>query len=448
MKNAFMIAATGSGCGKTTITCALIQAYLDRGKTVRAFKCGPDYIDPMFHSKVLNVPSKNLDPYFTTPEETERLFLADNDAEISIVEGVMGLYDGISPSSDRASSYELACVLDIPIVLVVNAKGMGRSILAMIRGYLSMDTQKRIKAVILNQISPMYFETIRSVIEEELSVVVLGYFPRQESGIESRYLGLQLPEEIRDIRERLKKAGDCISRTADLDKLLAISECSEERKVPESETSASQKVRIAVARDAAFCFYYEDNLRLLRENGAEPVFFSPLDDEKLPEDIQGLLLGGGYPELYAEQLQNNETIRKDIRNAIRLGLPSLAECGGFMYLHDTIRADNRDYEMCGVIPGGCRNTGKLVRFGYTELREKEPRFLPEGSKPVKAHEFHYYDSDHNGTDAVCVKPVSGRSWEAAEIGENHWWGFAHLYYPSNPEFVRCFVQKCIGYKGI
>lgn len=446
MKSAIMIAATGSGCGKTTITCALLAAMRNKGLNTRAFKCGPDYIDPMFHQKVIGIPSKNLDIFLAGQTLVRESFYRGNDSDVSIVEGVMGLYDGTDSSDNAGSSYDLACRLDIPVVLIVNAHGMGRSILAVIKGFQAMDEENRIKGIILNNISSMYYETIRSLIEKELDVKVLGYFPKLTEGtFESRYLGLKLPDEIEHLKEQINTAADTISKTVDLESLLKLGKIDDNSAFgvsPDCEKQESaEKVRIAVARDEAFCFFYEDNLEMLKSLGAEIVEFSPFKDKKLPENISGLILVGGYPELYAAKLSENVAMREAIAQAIERGIPSLAECGGFMYLHEAIVVDGLEYPMVGAVAGICDKKSKLVRFGYFSIEEKEANFFDAADRKIRGHEFHYYDSSNNGDDAVSVKPSGKRSWEAAHISENHWWGFAHLYYPSNIEFAKAFVEK-------
>lgn len=447
MGKAFMIAATGSNTGKTTMTCGLLQAFVDRGQRVRSYKCGPDYIDPLFHERILGVTCKNLDLFFTDEKITRDLFWADGDRDLSIVEGVMGLYDGISPREDTASSYHLAKVLQIPVFLIVDAKGMGRSLLALIRGFLAMDTHHLIRGVILNRMTKSYYQMMAPVIEEELSLPVLGYLPTMEEiSFESRYLGLTLPEEIEAIKEKVSLLGQTLSETIDLPRMLSLA-----GEVPRKEKSCriafrEKRIPIAVARDEAFCFYYRDNLRMLEEEGAELIYFSPIHDRTLPENIGGLLLGGGYPELFAGELSDNITMKDSIQKAISRGLPSLAECGGFLYLHDAILGeDGRRYPMCGMIPGDCFYTGKLVRFGYVSVEEKNKAFLKEDTPygpAIRGHEFHYYDSENNGSDAISIKPTGNRCWVSSFTGEEHWWGFAHLYYPSNPSFPRNFVNKC------
>ncbi len=444
MRKAFMIAATGSNCGKTTITCGLLKAFQQKNYRLGSYKCGPDYIDPMFHAQILGVPCKNLDLFFTGEEQTKDLFLQDNNKDLSIVEGVMGLYDGIA-GGDQASSYHLAKALGLPVILTVNAKGMGYSLLALIKGFLSMDTSHRIKAVILNRISKGYYEKIAPLIEQELGIKVAGYLPEQKGKtLESRYLGLKLPQEIADLKELTEHLGQQVAKTIDLDLLeqLALPLPEEQKETTVHATKKAPSVKIAIARDEAFCFYYEDNLRMLREAGAHLVPFSPLHDQSLPEDCKGLILGGGYPELFAETLSQNTSMLQSIRSAIKRGLPSIAECGGFMYLHHSIiKEDGGAYPMCDVLPGDCFNTTRLTRFGYVSIAEKEPAFLPPDTS-IRGHEFHYYDSSENGSDAISVKPLTDKSWESSFIGKNHWWGFAHLYYPSSPAFPKNFVQRC------
>lgn len=365
---------------------------------------------------------------------------------------------------------------------------MGKSVIPLIAGFLQYDEKKLIKGVILNRTSKMFFDTIAPLIEEELAIKALGCIPNEkELTIGSRHLGLILPEEMEELNFQLEKAGQLLEKYVDVDAMIGIAESTfgekeetvtEEVKPEEKEnleekaysgkvTIFSQAIfsgkkelydrensgtntiprRIAVAKDEAFCFYYRDNLRMLEHYGAELVFFSPLHDEKLPENIHGLLLGGGYPELYAKQLEENESMRKSIKEALEQQLPSLAECGGFMYLHDTLTdREGTTYQMAGVIPAECQYTGKLVRFGYVEvqlpqgLTEKGTAEMPEPEK-IKAHEFHYFDSTANGEDCIATKPVTGRSWKCIHASDDHFWGFPHLYYPSDPKFVEWFLER-------
>lgn len=458
-----MIAAPKSGSGKTMITCALLQLLKDSGKNVLSYKCGPDYIDPMFHKKVLGVPSKNLDTFFTDEKTTVQLFLDERaDGDFAVLEGVMGLYDGLGGIYEQGSSYHLAKVTQTPIILVVDAKGMGKSVLALIAGFLQYDTQHLIKGVLLNRMSKGYYDIIKTLIEKELSVKVVGYFPEQKDiGLSSRHLGLVMPDELSDIKKQLNEIADRLKKTIDMDLFMDIAEAADE--IGDSESADKDKrqtlknaetmrlqdqnntVNIAVAMDEAFCFYYEDNLKLLEKCGAKLQYFSPLHDIELPDNCDALLLGGGYPELYAKELSENISMRKSIKTAFEAGLPTVAECGGFMYLHTYIHNQNCVFDMAGALDGECHFKGKLVRFGYIELAEKHSNFLPPNEK-IKAHEFHYYDSTDNGADCIATKPATGRSYDCVISHDNYWLGFPHLYYPSNPHFAESLVRKAYEYR--
>lgn len=482
--NRFMIAAPKSGSGKTMITCALLQLLKASGKNVLSYKCGPDYIDPMFHKKVLGVPSKNLDTFFTDEKTTVQLFLDERvDGDFAVLEGVMGLYDGLGGIYEQGSSYHLAKVTQTPIILVVDAKGMGKSVLALIAGFLQYDTHHLIKGVLLNRMSKGYYDIIKPLIEKELSVKVVGYFPEQKDiELSSRHLGLVMPDELSDIKKLLNETADRLKKTIDMDLFIDIAEAADEigdsgnsdrdkhQTLKNSELmrlqGQSNTVNIAVAMDEAFCFYYEDNLRLLEKCGAKLQYFSPLHDTSLPEDCDAMLLGGGYPELYAKELSKNVSMLNAIKKAFRAGMPTVAECGGFMYLHTYIRniCDDTDEQnkvdvqnkadiqndmnkskLVGALDGGCHFKGKLVRFGYIELAEKHSNFLAPNEK-IKAHEFHYYDSTDNGADCIATKPATGRSYDCVISHDNYWLGFPHLYYPSNPHFAESLVRKAYEYR--
>ena len=458
-----MIAAPKSGSGKTTITCGLLQIFKENGEDISSCKCGPDYIDPMFHRQVLGVPSRNLDTFFTGEEGTRKLFLKDRrEDELVVMEGVMGLYDGLGGIREEGSSYHLAKVTQTPIILVVDAKGMGKSVLALIAGFLQYDTQHLIKGVLLNRMSKGYYDIIKTLIEKELSVKVVGYFPEQKDiGLSSRHLGLVMPDELSDIKKQLNEIADRLKKTIDMDLFMDIAEAADE--IGDSESADKDKrqtlknaetmrlqdqnntVNIAVAMDEAFCFYYEDNLKLLEKCGAKLQYFSPLHDIELPDNCDALLLGGGYPELYAKELSENISMRKSIKTAFEAGLPTVAECGGFMYLHTYIHNQNCVFDMAGALDGECHFKGKLVRFGYIELAEKHSNFLPPNEK-IKAHEFHYYDSTDNGADCIATKPATGRNYDCVISRDNYWLGFPHLYYPSNPHFAESLVRKAYEYR--
>ncbi|MGN0349305.1 MAG: cobyrinate a,c-diamide synthase [Roseburia sp.] len=450
-----MIAAPKSGSGKTTITCAVLEVLKNSGQKVVSYKCGPDYIDPMFHEKVLEIPSKNLDTFFTSEEITRQLFLQGRTEEdFAVLEGAMGIFDGLGGIREEGSSYHLAKVTETPIVLIIDAKGMGRSVIPMIAGFLKYDKAHLIQGVILNRMSKAFFEVVKPLIEQEVKVKVLGYFPdRKDLHMESRHLGLVMPNEREHLREQLQIASKEFRKTVSVEAIQQIAEKASELEDTYARDEKnkltvhrSDKPVIAVAKDEAFCFYYEDNLRLLQESGAEIKYFSPLHDSKLPNGCHALLIGGGYPELYMEELSGNVRMRAVIKHAFDNGMPIVAECGGFMYLHSAIiDKDGVRHPMVGAIPAACSNKEKLVRFGYIEIKEKEGCFLPEGER-IKGHEFHYFDSTDNGASCIARKPTTGRAYPCVIGGETYWLGFPHLYYPSNPVFAKTFVKKAEEYK--
>lgn len=457
-----MLAAPKSGSGKTLITCALLQALKRDNKDVIAFKCGPDYIDSMFHRTVTGIPAENLDTFFTGEKDTREIFAGSaKGRDIAVMEGVMGLFDGLGGVRKEGSAYHLAEVTNTPIILVADVHGMGRSMAAMLSGFAAYDTKHLIKGILLNCISETFYKTMKPLVEEATGIPVIGFFPeRKDIHIDSRHLGLCMPGEISDLQEQMDAAAEQLFVTGDFGALLNIAEeaipikTESEDFVYVTERSSNASFRriskknpvLAVARDEAFCFYYEANLRLLEELGAKIEYFSPIHDAALPENTAGLLLGGGYPELYLKELSENAAMKKAIKNALETGIPSLAECGGFMYLHDSIKYDNEEYQMAGVIPGRTVYKGKLVRFGYVEVSEKKSIFLP-GGKSIKGHEFHYFDSTNNGNSCIAVKPVSGKSFECVHESADHFWGFAHLYYPSAPEFAEHFVDEMCKYRN-
>ncbi len=462
----FMIAAPKSGSGKTMITCALLQILKDMGKTVASYKCGPDYIDPMFHRKVLGVPSKNLDTFFTDDETTRELFLSGRpEGTFAVLEGVMGLYDGLGGIYEQGSSYHLAKVTRTPIILVVDAKGMGKSVLALISGFLRYDTEHLIKGVLLNRMSKGYHDIIKPLIEEELCIKVIGYFPEQKDlHLESRHLGLVMPDELADTQKYLRELADRMKTTIDINEVCRLAAGAAELATDEGrqgycghpdgwkrQDTAENRCRIAVAMDEAFCFYYADNLRLLENYGADLQYFSPIHDRELPKNCDAVLLGGGYPELYAKELSENITMRAAVKAAFESGMPMVAECGGFLYLHSFLQVQTGEngkettVPFAGVLDAGCYRKERLVRFGYVELKERSSSFLPE-NETIRAHEFHYYDSTDNGNACIATKPATGRQYPCVISGEAYWFGFPHLYYPSNPHFAEAFVKKAQKYK--
>ena len=456
-----MLAAPKSGSGKTLLTCGLLEVLRRRGLNPIACKCGPDYIDPMFHRYVLGIPGRNLDSFFL-PAEGVRKVLVDavreEQAGIAVLEGVMGYYDGLGGTETSASSWEIAEITDTPAILVLDCKGASLSVAAMASGFLHFRKKSHIAGVILNRVSSMYYERLAAAVEEASGLPVLGYLPESEEyRMESRHLGLFLPGEIDRLRERIGRLADQMEKSIAVDRVLEVAGMlplrieNKEKEKAENESMEAEsiakfpacqeqkvtsRVRIGVARDEAFCFYYQENFRLLEQMGAELVYFSPLRDKKIPNRVDGLLFGGGYPENYARELAKNAAMRESIRRSIAAGMPFLAECGGFLYLHRTLEgSDGKHWEMAGVYPFDAYRTNRLRRFGYVRL-------LTSSGQEIHGHEFHYWESEDPGTDWEAVKPTGNRSWRCIHEKGGQIGGFPHLYYASCPDFLRKWLDVC------
>ncbi|MFI3238326.1 MAG: cobyrinate a,c-diamide synthase [Lachnospiraceae bacterium] len=435
-----MISAIKSGAGKTTITCGLLRTLQKMNLNPSAFKCGPDYIDPLFHSTVIGAKGCNLDLFFTEKEVCKQLFCEYAEgSDIAIVEGVMGFYDGLSGSSMQASAQDVSNTLDIPVVLAIDVKGAALTIAAIVKG-LQEFAPNHIKGVILNNCSKMMYPMYQSIIEEHCNVKVYGYVPHNVSyAIESRHLGLVTADEITDLEQKLDLLADTMLESLDLEGLLFLARDTKEISYTQSQVEkvTDKSPRLAIARDRAFCFYYRENLDLLQKLGVELVEFSPLEDACLPDNIQGIYIGGGYPELYLEKLSSNHTMKASIKEAIAAGVVTFAECGGFMYLQEQIDG----YDMVGAISGNSENIHKLSRFGYCTLSAKQDTVLCAKGEEIRAHEFHYYDSTNNGDSFFVSKPKSKRSWEASIATDTLLAGYPHLYFYANKNFAKHFVGK-------
>lgn len=479
-----MIAAAGSGSGKTLITCALLELLKQRSGSVRSYKCGPDYIDPMFHKKVLGIDSDNLDSWFGSPDQVRQLLKRGGEG-VAVIEGVMGIYDGISPDGVAGSCYEIASITRTPIILIIDASGAGRTLISLIKGILNDDKEKLIRGIILNRISEGYYEKIKPVIEKEFAaegytyVRSIGGIPKvKDVKFDSRHLGLKLPEETAEAAVMIRSFAAVIDERCDIDMLLEIMEEAEDPGEGENDDIMSTNHSedhpadlsgdieyanimlttnilhpepspvLAVAYDEAFCFYYRENLRILEELGLVIEYFSPIRDKEVPGNASALLIGGGYPELHLEALSSNRTMLESVRKCVLNGMPALAECGGFMYLHKEVEdAEGRVFSLASIVDGRCSYTGRPVRFGYMQLTGDEThpcKAFGVSIDGIKGHEFHYYDSTDNGHDCIARKP-SGLSWECMKAGPHTLWGFAHLYYASDPALARGFTKAAEDY---
>lgn len=430
----FLLAAPRSGSGKTTMTCALLMALKRRGCAPCAFKSGPDYIDPMFHRAVLGVESRSLDLFFSAPETVRTLYAKGAAGHgAAVCEGAMGFYDGLGGVSDRASAWHLADTLDLPVLLVAEPKGQSLTLAAELNGLVNFRTPSHIAGILLNNCTARMHALLAPMLEEETGLPVLGFLPKlPEAVIGSRHLGLYTAAEVENLQQKLALLADAVEEHIDWPRLLALCE-KEPPALPVQPEMPPARVRIAVAQDEAFCFTYAETLEAFRDAGAEVVFFSPLRDTALPENIGGLYLPGGYPELHAKELSENTSLLREIKQKIESGLPTAAECGGFLYLGQSLTdAEGQSWPMAGVLPGEAKDAGRLVRFGYAALSADSDSMLFRAGESFPIHEFHHWDSTANGTALAAKKPVGGAAWRCGFVNEHFYAGFPHLYWAGTP----------------
>ena len=430
----FLIAAPSSGSGKTTVACAVLAALKKRGADPCAFKSGPDYIDPMFHRSALQVDSHNLDLFLSDRDMVRAIFAryaAGHGA--AVCEGAMGFYDGQGLTT-RASAWELADTLGLPVLLVVQPKGASVTLAAQIQGLVNFRKNSHVSGILLNDCSEKLYKMLKALLERETGLPVLGYLPNlPQAAVESRHLGLKTADEIADLQEKIALLADAL--VLDWQRLAVLTEKPAPEALPGA--AAPTSVRIAVAKDEAFCFTYAETLDALRDAGAELVLFSPVQDAVLPENIGGLYLPGGYPELYAAQLAENRTLRRQLREAVHAGMPCIAECGGFMYLTQSIAG----HAMVGALPGDCFDTGKLTRFGYITATAQEDSLLCCAGEQVPMHEFHHWDTPQPGGAFLAEKP-SGKQWRCAYATDTLYAGFPHFHFYAKPVMAQRFLTAC------
>jgi cobyrinic acid a,c-diamide synthase len=442
-----LLAAPASGAGKTTLTTGLLAALAARGLRLTAFKCGPDFVDPMFHREVLGAGGCNLDFFLASPEIAKGLLCRESSgADVSLIEGAMGYYDGVG-GTGNASAWHVATATDTPAVLVVHPKGVCLTLAAMISGLIRFRENSRIRGIILNRCGDAFARKLTPMLEKETGLRVYGHVPEMpEAAIASRHLGLATPDTVADLQARLRALAARMEQTVDVDGLLALAGSAPAlaARLPEIAPVPGAPVRIAVARDAAFCFYYRENLGLLRDSGAELVFFSPLADARLPEGTAGLYLGGGYPELHADRLAANAPLRREIRDSVASGLPALAEGGGFLYLQSGIvDTSGETHPMVGLLDGVGRNAGRPVRFGYATLRARGGNLLCKEGEEIIAHEFHYWDSENTGNSCIAEKASGSAPQGCVVANDTLFAGFPHIYFWSNPQMARRFVEAAV-----
>ncbi len=458
-RRGFLIAAPQSGSGKTTVSLAIMAAVAKRGITVAPFKCGPDFIDPGYHRAVTGQASINLDGWMCSEEFVRQTFqthltrlTGPTGQTIAVIEGVMGLFDGLGASSREGSSAQIAALTGAPVVLVVNARGMAASAAALVKGFAGFDAQIKLAGVIFNNVgSDQHSELLREALATHCpEVPCFGCIPRDESlGIPSRHLGLVTAEDNPLSDEFIGRLVDIAERCLDLDGLCGLGFDSAQPSIlpPERRGRGEGAIRIAVARDAAFCFMYEDNLRLLKEAGAELIFFSPLNDAVIPTGVHGMYLPGGYPELYAETLHANVSMKKSIRAAIAADMPVYAECGGFVYLAEGVDgSDNQSAaDFVGAFPVRCQMLPRRKALGYRQVALTEDVIIGERGAHVRGHEFHYSEIGTIPEEIERCYEVSRRGVLLGREGfriRNCLASYIHLHFGSNPGLAAAFVESC------
>jgi len=460
---AFVVAAASSSSGKTVVSLGIMEALKRRGLVVQPFKAGPDYIDPGHHAALLGAPSYNLDTWMMGEDgalKTFKTHLAGSD--VAIVEGVMGLYDGKAGSSapsPQGSTAHLAGVLGLPVLLVVNAEKTAQSAAALVRGFEVLDPKVEIRWVVFNRAAgPSHFETLKAAVERASGVRVLGWLPRHpDLAVPERHLGLVTSADLKKGRWKrfVRAAGTLAEERLDLDALLAPKARRRSAGLREGagvEKTARPVARIAVARDAAFCFYYEENIEILKEKGAEIVYFSPLRSKGLPRGTDGVYLGGGYPELHAPRLEANSSMREALRSRALDGMPVLAECGGLIYLGERlVDASGEGREMAGVFGFHTAMQRERAALGYREVRLSSA--CPFGSGTLRGHEYRYSRIRRRGGrgakaafEAVLASDALSNAAEGL-VRANSLATYVHLHFASNPGFARGFVQLCASVRA-
>lgn len=444
-----LIAGTASGVGKTTVTLAIIAAMRRRGLIVQPFKGGPDFLDTGHHSRIAGRPARNLDTWMLSEEANrEVLCRSSKDADAIVAEGMMGLFDGKDGAT--GSSAEIASLLRLPVVLVVDASKSARSIAAVVLGFEMFDPTLTLAGIILNQVAgERHFQMLETAIRSACRTPILGWLPRDPGiSIPERHLGLRTAEEsnaIEDLDSKIEALAGIAENHLDLDRVLAL-ECGLDLTLEAfgNSEAGSAPVRIGVARDRAFSFYYEDNLDLLRQHGAELVAFSPMLDACLPPKLDALYLGGGYPELHAQQLSRNRTMHDSIQQFVASGRLVYAECGGMIYLSQQLTtADGEVHSMAGVLPFAMEMTAKLVRFGYVSVELIEDCMLGPRGTLLRGHSFHYSRMVNEPTlpTSYCVHySLSGQQVQEGYVFGGVLASYIHLHFRTAPAIAKHFIE--------
>lgn len=461
MTKRIVIGGASSNVGKTTFTLGLMKAMVKRGLKTQGFKTGPDYIDPAFHTHVTGYKSRNLDSWMLDEESIKHLYNANSsDKDVAIIEGVMGMYDGFSGDMSIGSTAHLSKILKTPIVLLIDGSGIAASAAAVVLGFTMLDKEVNIAGVVINNVhGEKHYNILKSAIEKYTDVKCFGFLNKNSKiKLESRHLGLIPSVEVETLDEKIDIIASMVEETVDLD---AILECSseEELKVDYNSEKLSlineymskfEGLSIGVPFDSSFNFYYQDNFDLFEKLGAKIKYFSPLKDDRLPKDIDGLYIGGGFPEIFAKELSENKTMLNSIREASKKGMPIYAECGGLMYLLDEIiDIDDKKRKLCGIINGTSHMTKRLQRFGYVEVETKEDSIIGNKGLSFKAHEFHRSKVDSNENTAYNVvkkRETDVTEWTCGYYRENILAAYAHNHFYSNPNIAINLLKSLKKYK--
>ena len=447
--NRIMIAAPHSGGGKTTVSMGLMAALVRRGLAVQPCKVGPDYIDTAYHSMICSRPALNLDGWLLGQEGSLAAIERCQGADIAVIEGVMGLYDGIGDSSE-ASTAEMARWLEAPVLLVVDAGGMAASASALVMGFQKYDPEINIAGVVFNNVgSDGHYDLLRRAVERDCGVRCYGYLPHDAAvSIESRHLGILPAGELNDARARVAALADLVERYVDVDGLLKLA--AKVSALPPAIKPEIPRVscRLAVAQDRAFNFYYADGLALLEAMGAELIYFSPLRDKALPH-CDGVYIGGGFPEVFASELAANTAMRRSIAEASAAGMPVYGECGGFMYLTEAIvDGQGVEHAMCGALPGrAVMGKGLSSRFGYVTVTQMVGTPLGPAGLCYRAHEYHHSTIEGEQTVQTVIEASTGTQWSCGTIAGNTLGSYAHLHFAGEPGLAANFLSACRAFSA-
>ena len=442
-----LIAGTNSGVGKTTISLGIMQALTKRGLKVQPYKVGPDYIDPSYHTFITGRDSRNLDSYMLDDEKIKYIVnKASKDSDISVIEGVMGLYDGLGIDLDECTSSYISKILKSPVILVINGKAIASSAAAMVLGYKKLDKDVNIKGVIINNVKTnSHYTLIKEAIEKYCNIEVLGYFPPNEKfSLKSRHLGLVPSVEIESLTEKFSDLGDEIEKYINIDRLIEISESDEiKSKFNLKNLPKFQNKKIAIAYDKAFNFYYKENIELLEHIGVEIVKFSPINDKSVP-DTDYIYIGGGFPEIFAKELHLNESMRVSIKEAYEKNIPIYAECGGLMYLGEKLEdLDGNIHDMVGIFKGTSKMTNSLKKFGYCYGIAKEDTILSNKGEVIKGHEFHHSEFKSNENCAYEMIKKRGNKivdkWDGGYSKGNTLATYLHTHFYNNLNSIIKFI---------